>query len=263
MSQNPSTAAISLRPPAGLSATPDFGPLVRAQPIRPPVTASTTLWVVLATVVPRVARAISHSFVIELAGIATVAVAALLVGHLPTWYRRWRMWRSPAWDGSGPAPKGAVRVTGRLRAMGQPFLLPGEKQLVIYARTSYPQARSDGSRGKFLREDVRGLSLEIALPVGTSVRLAPESVRLLGSEKVVPEVGVDARWRLGAAWQGWFKGKLRRSSLREGDRVEAVGELVRDVSVEGTAAPGRGVPMVQWLVPAWPDGVWIRKLEAG
>ena len=249
-----------------MAAVPDFGPLVRAQPIRPPVTSSTTLWVVLGIVLPKVGRALGGSLVAELGAIATVLVVALVVERFPALWRRWRMRRCPPWDGglgAGQPPRGAVRVTGRVRAVGQPFMLPGETRPVLFGHTRYAQARSDGTRGKFQRVDVRGLTLEIALPEGAVVRVAPDDVRLLEGERVVPEVGIETRRRLGAAWEGWLKGKLRRSSLREGDRVEAVGELVRDVSVEGTAAPGRGVPMVQWLVPAWPDGVWIRKLEAG
>ena len=43
--------------------------------------------------------------------------------------------------------------------------------------------------------------------------------------------------------------------------MEAVGEVVREVNAQGVANPGRGVPMIQWLVPAWKGGVWIRRLE--
>jgi hypothetical protein len=109
--------------------------------------------------------------------------------------------------------------------VGHPFLLPGETRLVLFAHTRYRQARSDGTRGKFRREDVRGLTLEIALATGACVRVAPDDVRLLEGEAVVPEIGTELRKRLGAAWEGWSRGKLRRHCLREGDQVAAVGEL--------------------------------------
>ena len=48
---------------------------------------------------------------------------------------------------------------------------------------------------------------------GACVRIAPEAVRLLEDEAIVP---------------GWH-GKPRRSILRVGDMVEAVGEVGREV----------------------------------
>jgi hypothetical protein len=150
-----------------------------------------------------------------------------------------------------------------VRALGEPFTVPGDSSPVIFAHTRYDQARVDGTRGKFRREDVRGLVLEIALPTEVAVRIAPESVRLVGSESTVPEVGHVVRRKLGAVWAGWLRGKLTRRTLREGDQVEAVGQLVRDVDVHGEASPGRGVPMLHWLTPAWPGGVWIRRIGGG
>jgi hypothetical protein len=260
------TSALALPPhPQALAAAPEFGPLVRAQRIRAPLAvlsrSATPFWIMLGIAASKIARAIAGGpFVGEIALLASVFAAAAIIEFVPRLWRRWRFRRCPAWDGVGPPPAGAVRVIGRVRAVGEPFLLPGETRPVIYARTSFTEGKADGKPGKVDREDVRGVTLAIDLPAQISVRIAPEAVRLLDKESAVPEVGRWARSQLGAAWLGRSKGKLRRRSLREGDRVEAVGELVRDVSVDGAASPGRGVPMLHWLVPAWKGGVWIRQV---
>ncbi len=104
------------------------------------------------------------------------------------------------------------------------------------------------------------MRFQIVLPTGASVHVEPTDVRLLEGDEVVPEVGTSVRWALGAPWAREARAPLYRSSLAPGDRVEAVGELVRRVDVEGQAAPGRGVPMVHLIRPAWPGGVWIRRV---
>jgi hypothetical protein len=263
MSQEPPSAAVQVRPTLVVATGPEYGPLVRAQPVRAVEDRLTPLWVGLGIGVSKIPEMIGGSGIWELAGFGALGVGLALAYVAPVFWRRWRLRRCPSWDGTGTAPAGAVRLTGRVRAVGHAFLLPGETRPVVFAKTRYRQARSDGTPGKFQREDVRGLTLEIALSAGASVRIAPDDVRLLEGEAVVPEVGTGLRKRLGAAWEGSRKGKLRRRSLREGDQVEAVGELVQQVNVQGTASPNRGMPMIQWLVPAWPGGVWIRKLEAG
>jgi hypothetical protein len=263
MSQESSSAAVQVRPTLVVATGPEYGPLVRAQPVRAVENRLTPLWVGLGVGMFRIPEIIGGSIAWELPGFAALGVVLGLAYVAPAFWRRWRLRRCSSWDGTGTAPAGVVRLTGRVRAVGDAFLLPGETRPVVFAETRYRQARSDGTRGKFQREDVRGVTLEIAISAGTSVRIAPDDVRLLEAEAVVPEVGTELRKRLGAAWDGLSKGKLRRRSLREGDQVEAVGELVQRVNVQGTATPNRGMPMIQWLVPAWPGGVWIRKLEAG
>lgn len=252
--------AISLRPPSGVAA-PELGPLVRAQPIE--VRGRSFLpfaFPLLGVGTASLLQNSSHGVVFL--GLATALIGT--AGTLPAaqaWWRRRRLRRCPRWDGTGAPPVGVVRVTGRLRALGEPFLTPGESQPVVYSRTRFRQADPYGRPTYLHREDVRGLFLEVELPGDACVRIAPETVVLLEHETLVPEVGSEARWKLGAAWEGWWRGKLRRSILRAGDTVEAVGQVVREVNDQGVAGPGRGVPMMQWLVPAWNGGVWIRKLE--
>jgi hypothetical protein len=255
--------AISLRPPSGVA--PEFGPLVRAQPIGRrwdaplswAMSIGAALWAATIGV-----GVLSYAGLMSLM-LAVAASPAVMAASAAGW-RRWRLRRCARWDGSGQPPGGAVRVTGVVRGLGEPFTPPGETRQLIYARTRFQHATPDGRPdGGQSREDVRGLFLEIELSPDVSVRIAPEVVRLIGGEMAMPELGPELRWRLGAPWSGWWRGKLRRSILCPGDRVEAVGAVVREVSTQGVASPGRGVPMIQWLTPAWPGGVWIRKLEDG
>ena len=193
----------------------------------------------------------------------TVLVPFLAVLWLPPyvvpWGRRLRMRRLAVWDGSGQAPSGVTRVSGVVREVDDPFAVPGARRPVVYARTRYAQAGTDGWRTTRGREDVRGVRFQIVLPTGASVHVEPGDVRLLEGDEVVPEVGTSVRWALGAAWARDSRSPLHRSSLAPGDRVEAVGELVRQVDVEGQGAPGRGVPMVHLIKPAWPGGIWVRR----
>jgi hypothetical protein len=187
-------------------------------------------------------------------------VALWLPPYVIPWSRRLRMRRLSAWDGSGEAPEGAARVAGVVRVVDDPFTVPGARRPLVYARTRYPMAGSDGWRTTRGREDVRGVRFQIVLSTGAAVHLEPAEVRLLEGDELVPEVGTSVRWALGAPWAREARAPLHRSSLAPGDRVEAVGELVRRVDVEGQAAPGRGVPMVHLIRPAWPGGVWIRRV---
>ena len=253
--------AISLRPPGGLAAA-EFGPLVRSQPARPALAD----WAVR-LVPPFLGMATAALLFRPLEAVGKFALAGTLFGigwsipRAQSWWRRRRLRRCPTWDGSVPLTGGVVRVTGRLRALGEPFVPPGESLPVVHCRTRFAQANELGTNSYRYWEDIRGLFLEVDVSVDTCVRIAPEAVRLLDGGAVVPEVGPQLRWKLGAAWEGWWQGKLRRSILRPGDMVEAVGEVVREVNAQGVANPGRGVPMIQWLVPAWKGGVWIRRLE--
>jgi hypothetical protein len=253
---------ISLRPPSGVAA-PEFGPLVRAQPV-PGAFDSPGWWIgstagilwaslLLGSVFP----GLPNGFLL-----APMAAGPWLARSARRLWQRRRMRRCRSWDGAGPPPPGATRVTGRVRGLGEAFLPPGERQPVVYVRTRFWQATGTGRPAGPAREDVRGVFLEIELDGEEAVRVAPEAVFLMGGESVVPELGPQVRWKLGAPWAGPLKGRLRRGKLREGDRVEAVGEVVREVNTQGAASPGRGVPMIQWLVPAWNGGVWIRKLDA-
>jgi hypothetical protein len=257
---NQEQVAISLRPPGGM-ATPEFGPLIRAQPVR--MAREWPLRVTPPILGVAVANLMRHAdaAAVEIALVGTLLGIGWSIPRAQSWWRRHRLNRCPAWDGAGPPPGGVVRVTGRLRALGEPFLPPGESQPVVYCRTRFPQANSHGKYSYSHREDIRGLFLEIDLSAHASVRIAPESVRVLDGEAVVPEVGREVRWKLGAPWEGWWQGKLRRSILRAGDMVEAAGEVAREVNAQGAASPGRGVPMIQWMIPAWPGGVWMRRLE--
>jgi hypothetical protein len=263
MSQESSSAALSIPPRTTLTAPPEYGPLVRAQSVKRVEASLGPLWALLGAGMHAAMSAGDVGVLGTVGVLGAIAGAAFVIERTPSFWRRWRMGRCPAWNGVAEPPTGTVRVVGRVRALGQAFAVPGEPQPVIFAHTRYPQARSDGTPGKFQREDVRGLTLEIDLPTGASVRVAPDLVRLVDREAVVPEVGREVRWKLGAAWEGWRKGKLRRGRLREGDRVEAVGQLVRDVNVQGAGGPGRSVPMIHWLMPAWDGGVWVRKVDGG
>ena len=195
----------------------------------------------------------------------TLLVPILAVLWLPPylvpWSRRLRMRRQRAWDGAGEPPPGPMRMTGVVRALDDVFSVPGSSRPVVYARTRYAQAGSEGERTTRGREDLRGVRFQIVLPTGATVQVEPQDVRLLEGDALVPEVGTSVRWALGAAWARDSRASLHRSSLRPGDRVEAVGELARAVDVGGQAAPGRGVPMVYLLRPALPGGVWIRKIR--
>lgn len=179
--------------------------------------------------------------------------------YLVPWSRRLRMRRVPAWDGAGEAPVGPARMTGVVRALDDPFSVPGAARPVVYARTRYAQAGSEGERTTRGREDLRGVRFQIVLSTGASVHLEPQDVRLLDGDVLVPEVGTSVRWALGAAWSRDSRAPIHRSSLRPGDHVVAVGELARAVDIGGQAAPGRGVPMVYRLRPALPGGVWMRR----
>jgi hypothetical protein len=244
--------AVTLRPPSGLS-TPELGPLVRAQTV-PGSWDAPAAWVQAAW------TALWASGLLGGLAAPLAAVPWLITRSRPRMQRK-RMWTVDGWDGTGPAPEGPVRVNGWVRGIGEPFLPPGEHEPVVYAHTRFWQATGTGRPAGPAREDVRGMFLDIELAVEGVVRVAPEAVFMIGRGAVVPEVGHDIRWQLGAPWSGPVKGWLRRSCLRNGDRVEAVGHVVREVSVEGERSPGRGVPMKQSLVPAWPGGVWIRRLR--
>jgi hypothetical protein len=253
--------ALTLRPPSGLAA-PEFGPLVRAQPVVRRWDAPLP-WAISfggAMWAATIGGGWASNPVLMLV-VALVASTPALTAAAASGWRRWRLRQRASWDGSGQPPAVAVRVTGLVRGLGDPFTPPGETRPVVYAQTHFQQATPDGRPAGHSRVDVRGLFLEIELSPDVSVRVAPEAVRLIGGELGVPELGPELRWKLGAPWSGWWQGRLRRSILRPGDKVEAVGVVVREVSAEGAASPGRGVPMIQWLVPAWKGGVWIRKLE--
>jgi hypothetical protein len=262
MTEDPITGAISLRPTTALTSQVPLGPLVRAQP------ATSAGDVLSRFAVPLFGYGIAAIFLFPGAyGAVLAGVSGAVLGLnwvVPRVRSLWasaRMRRCPVWDGAAAPPGGAVRVVGRVRALGDPFLTVGESQPVLYSHTRFPLASPTGWRSHAFREDVRGVFLEIELGPDASVRIAPEKVRLVGGARAVPEVGPEVRHALGAPWAGWERGKLRRRLLRSGDRVEAVGVVVREVNPQGGAMPGRGVPMLQWLTPAWDDAVWIRRLE--
>jgi hypothetical protein len=253
--------AISLSSPSGLS-TAEFGPLVRAQPVdRPSAGGALYIAALLGLNGPVLLGNPGAGMVERLTLVAPFAVWAGLAPLVRKWGRRRRMRLCPIWDGAALPSTSVVRIRGRVQGIGEAFQPPGESQPVIFAHTEFPQPTGVGRRTVRFREDVRGVFLQIHLATGASVRIAPEAVRLVDGEKSVPEVGDGIRYQLGAPWAGLLRGRLRRSILRAGDLVEAVGKLEREVGVEGVAAPGRGVPMIQWLVPAWKGGVWIRRLE--
>lgn len=239
---------------------PEFGPLVRSQALRPRDGSSTVPWVALGAGSAKLGHTLLGGELTELVVLGSLVTAGVLAEQAPGWWRSLRIARCPTWDGTDPPPGGAVKVSGTVRAVGEPFTIPGEDEPVIFSHTFHPGARKHGTRGRSRREDVRGLTLEIDLSSGVTVRIAPQAVRLVGREVSVRELGPSVRARLGAPSGGLLKGKLRRRTLRQGDRVEAVGQLVRDVNVQGAASPGRGVPMLHWLVPAWKGGVWIRQV---
>ena len=106
-----------------------------------------------------------------------------------------------------------MRVTGRLRALGEPFVPPGESLPVVHCQTRFAQANERGTNSYRYWEDIRGLFLEVELSADTCVRIAPEAVRLLDGGAVVPEVGPELRWKLGAPGRGGGKASFAGASF--------------------------------------------------
>ena len=193
----------------------------------------------------------------------TVLVPFLAVLWLPPyvvpWGRRLRMRRLAAWDGFGQAPSGVTRVSGVVREVDDPFAVPGARRPVVYARTRYAQAGSmAGARRAGARTSAacasrsccrrarRSTSSRAMCGCWKGTRSFPRWARRCAGRWAPPGPGIRARRSTAAAWP-------------PGDRVEMVGELVRQVDVEGQGAPGRGVPMVHLIKPAWPGGIWVRR----
>jgi hypothetical protein len=196
-------------------------------------------------------------FTLHLAPIA-VGLWGLIYLIDPGLWRRRRMRRLPA-GFTNALTDDAVRVVGVIERDGEPFGALGVPAPVVYARTTFRRARSDGTADLFIRQEVRGVPFVLRRADGDAFHVDPAPIWLLDEDREVADAPPALRRTLGAPTRG-IRRQIGQATLCPGDLIEAVGRIVREVSSDGAAAPGRGTPIRQRLVPAWENGVWIRRM---
>jgi hypothetical protein len=165
----------------------------------------------------------------------------------------------PAEPGAGTS---TVRIRGVIEALGPVFETPGSSSPgVVFARTIFlNQPRPAQPRS--VSEELRGVDFHIRLASGERVEVAAADVGLPGGPRRVLRPNLPELERRGGDGRPSLLLKrppfVREQRLQQGDVVEALGVLQRQVAPSGAAISGRGTPLVTRLVP--PPGakqLWV------
>ncbi len=156
-----------------------------------------------------------------------------------------------------------LRVRGTLVARGPSFETPGSPSPVLFARTIFVNREHPG-QPRTISDELRGSDLAIRLPSGELLEISAQVIRLSGIPRRIPAPNLAELARRGGDHRsGPLFGlpSVREQSVAEGDTVEAVGLVVREVAPAGDAAFGRGTPLVARLVPRAHDRhIYLHKL---
>jgi hypothetical protein len=195
-------------------------------------------------------------------GLRAISVVVLL--FLIAWpVRRWRrrFSRLRRVDRIGNVPEGTtVRITGTIETEGRLVRAPGTDREAVYVRTQFWTTDGGDRPGPQACEEIRGSAFRVRLSDGLSVRLLPSDVVLTNGPRRVSRVSHDVLRELGAALRGRYlrEAPFCEDVLAPGDRIEAVGRLITEVSAAGDGAPVRGVPLAHSLRPLDKGGVMVR-----
>jgi hypothetical protein len=200
---------------------------------------------------------------------AVAAYALAFAGHLDGSMRqRHRLRRVPIATadeitrGWGNQPRRLVGVVESDQRSFHDVVTGGD---AVFVRTLFFESDSRGgvSAVPALREDVRGVRFRVRLDDGSSFLLEPASLRVLNPLRVVQTVSDAVRQTLRAPTKTWRREFLRiyQQRIRPGDTVEISGRIETDVSPRGTAAPGRGVPILHTFVGAGGHEVPLRVIS--
>ncbi len=194
----------------------------------------------LAGVIPAVWIAIS----------APVCVLSLSARTLLRRLQLRRLRRIAPWHPGQPSSAYRARVVGRIEPAASILAATGSRTPSVYCRVIYYEARSNGKPSHVMREDVRGVPFHVRLETGEALRIDPAAIHLLESPtRLEREVDPLVLRALGAATRG-RGARMYETTLAPGDRIEAIGRIVREVSPSGTSGPGCGTAMVSTLEPA-------------
>jgi hypothetical protein len=197
-----------------------------------------------------------------------VATIAGFVGLLSLSSRRWRrrFSRIRRADDLTGVPSGTpIRISGTVEAEGKLARAPGTDSDAVFARTQFWPAGPRERPAHFACEEIRGTPFRIRLADGVSVRVMPAEVALTDGPKYLSNVDRNVLQALGAASRGAVfrrEAPFCEDTLAPGDRIEAVGRLVTEVSAAGEGAPARGVLLVHTLRPLDKAGVRVRRSSA-
>jgi hypothetical protein len=229
------------------------GPLAE----RWPVIATLTAGVAGVVATPLVLVASPFWFHLVVVGLLGSSTALALELAAPLWWRA-RLWRVPSAVGA-PLDGQTVRMRGTVQAQTSTFDVPGGATPGVYARTRYFPFVPAIGRPIAGQDETRGVPFQVHCDDGRVVRIDPYEVRLLNGYSRPRRMSAEACHAMGVPTHAGEPRVYREAVLRPGDRIELVGRLERQVTPDGDAAPGRGVPTELWMRPALPGGVWIRR----
>ena len=195
--------------------------------------------------------------------ISVVGLVLLIAWPVRRWRRRFSRLRRV--DRIGDVPTGtSVRIAGTIEAEGKLARAPGTDREAVFVRTQFWPTDGRDRPGPFACEEIRGNAFRVRLSDGVSVRLMPSDVILTDGPRRVSGVSRTVLQELGAALRGRClqEAPFCEDVLAPGDRIEAVGRLVTEVSAAGDGAPVRGVPLVHSLRPLERGGVMVRRWSA-
>ncbi len=153
----------------------------------------------------------------------------------------------------------AVHVVGTIEADEHAFAVPGGGSPAVYARTRYGRVASGFDVVINGHEEIRGVPFRVQIEKAVFVRIDPCDVRIADGDLRVHRLGLLDCRAMGLPTHNQKPRRYQQDVLRAGDCVVLVGRLERQVTPDGAAAPGRGVPTELWMRPALPGGVWIRR----
>jgi hypothetical protein len=201
---------------------------------------------------------------VKISGVAAVALGSVFLASSFLLYRvaipAWRRWRSPPLARSPYVATGAaVQVVGTIEADEYAFAVPGGGSPAVYARTRYRRVASGFDVVIKGHEEIRGVPFRVQIEKAVFVRIDPFDVRIADRDPRVHRLGLLDCRAMGLPTHNEKPRRYQQDILRAGDRVVLIGRLERQVTPDGAAAPGRGVPTQLWMRPALPGGVWIRR----
>jgi hypothetical protein len=196
-----------------------------------------------------------------IAGLGLLALPPIVSQARPPTVRRMRQLPECP-DGEMPIGE-PVRIIGMIEPEGspdaKPFIAPGSGRPAVYVRTFFRTARLDGTSDIYIQEEIRGVPFLLRRADGATFLIEPSAVRLIDRPVKLGDISRGLRRAWGAPTRG-FRRDIMQGTLGPGDVIEVVATIERRVSAAGAAAPGRGVPMVEVLTPAWEGAIWIRRL---
>jgi hypothetical protein len=220
----------------------------------------------------RVTPSPSEVFMLEVVTVPVFEAVQAGIRWIGQLVRRVRIETLPRVDGvlsplnervAGEQPPEEVRLHGRVEALAPPFETPGSPVPAVLARSIYVTRPAYQHQSATYNDETRGVDFLIRLASGEKVQLHARQVRLHDNPTRVWQPNVAELQRRGGDADRTPVLRLpplvREVAIHPGDRVEAVGVLVREVAPAGEAVLGRGTPLQTRLLPRpGAHHLWLR-----